>query len=59
MSRYLPPEILYGDSKSRVLSQCQLYVINKGKEKMRKKIIYLTLTNQEDIQQNLLLFSMH
>lgn len=59
MSKYLPPVTLYGVSKSRVLSQCQLYVFYKGKKKKRKKKVYLTLTNQEDIQQNLLFFSMH
>lgn len=41
MNRYHPPVTLYGDSNSRVLSQCQLYVLNKGKKKKkgRKKNI--------------------
>lgn len=57
--RYLPAVTLYEDSNRRVLSQCQLYVLNKGKKKKRRKKIYLTPTNLEDIQQSLLFFSMH
>lgn len=59
MNRCLPPMTLYGDSDNRVLSQCQLYVLNKEKKIKRRKKIYLTLTNQEDIQQSFLFFSMH